>query len=136
MLSAATPAYRWTAIETAQANGHLLTPIAPPAPGPVTPDAIRLDPTALRQEMVGFGGALTESSAWVLAQLPADERLEVIRRYYDPTDGIGYTLARTHINSCDFSLNLWSLDDVAGDYDLHHFTLEPMRRWLMPLLRD
>mgnify|MGYP002132090217 CR=1 FL=1 len=59
------------------------------------PDAIRLDPTALRQEMVGFGGALTESSAWVLAQLPSAKREEILHRYFDPRDGIGY-MVRKH----------------------------------------
>jgi glucosylceramidase len=86
--------------------------------------------------MIGFGGALTESSAWVLAQLDPAARLEIIRRYYDPRDGIGYTLARTHLNSCDFSLSMWALAEAPGDYDLHSFTLAPMRKWVMPLLQD
>ena len=94
------------------------------------------EPAKKFQTMVGFGGALTESSAWVLAQLPAEKRAEVLRRYYDPKGGIGYTLARTHINSCDFSLHMWSLDETPGDYDLHDFTLEPMRRWLLPLIHE
>lgn len=129
----------WTLHETARDSGHRLTAVAAPAPvagRPAPSGALAVDATQRYQEIVGFGGALTESSAWVLAQLPPDKRLEVIRRYYDAKDGIGYTIARTHINSCDFSLNMWSLDDVSGDYDLHHFTLEPMRRWVMPLLHD
>lgn len=139
MSAAVSTSLRWSVIETARDNGHPLRAVDPlPAVAPPTagPDALVLDPAEQFQEMTGFGGALTESSAWVLAQLPPEKRLEIIRRYYDPRDGIGYTLARTHINSCDFSLNLWSLDEVPGDYDLRHFTLEPMRRWLLPLLRD
>ncbi|MBI5424302.1 MAG: glycoside hydrolase family 30 protein [Opitutae bacterium] len=127
----------WTVVETARDNSHRLAPIAAPAKAAAaSADALKVDTAQRYQEMIGFGGALTESSAWVLAQLPADKRLEVIRRYYDPKDGIGYTLGRTHMNSCDFSLNIWSLDDVPHDYDLHAFTLEPMRKWLMPLLQD
>lgn len=134
---AAAPARHWSVVETAKDNGHRLAPVAAPTASKTTAaDALTLDPAAKFQEIVGFGGALTESSAWVLAQLPAEQRAEIIRRYYDPKAGIGYTLARTHLNSCDFSLNLWSLADVPGDYDLHHFTLEPMRRWLLPLLHD
>jgi len=135
------PASRWTLHETARDNGRRVAPVAldsaalsRPAAPPAA--ALVLDPAQPRQEIIGFGGALTEASAWVLAQLPPEARHEVIRRHYHPRDGIGYTLARTHLNSCDFSLNLWSLDDVPGDYDLHHFTLAPMRRWLLPLLRD
>jgi glucosylceramidase len=136
LLLPAALAGRWTVTETARDNGHRLTPVVAPAAGPSAPGALTLDAAQRFQEMIGFGGALTESSAWVLAQLPPGKRLEVIRRYYDPQDGIGYTLARTHLNSCDFSLHLWALDETPGDYDLHDFTLAPMRRWLMPLLQD
>jgi glucosylceramidase len=131
------PARVWSVVETAKDNGHRLSAV--PAPTKVaasTENAIICDPSKTFQEIVGFGGALTESSAWVLAQLPQEQRMEILRRYYDPKDGIGYTLARTHINSCDFSLNMWSLAPTPGDYDLHDFTLDPMRRWLMPLLHD
>lgn len=134
MLSAADRS--WSVIETARDNGHRLATISAPAPASGAAGALVVDPAQRFQEMVGFGGALTESSAWVLAQLSPEARLEVIRRYYDPKDGIGYTLARTHLNSCDFSLNLWSLAETPGDYDLHSFTLAPMRKWLMPLLQD
>ncbi len=127
----------WSLHETARDNGRLLAPLSAPAPAaaPVA-GALTLDPAQRYQEMIGFGGALTESSAWVLAQLPPEKRLEVIRRYYDPVEGIGYTIGRTHLNSCDFSLNMWALAEVPGDYDLHSFTLDPMRKWVMPLLHD
>lgn len=135
MLPAA-PSGRWSVIETARDNGHRLAEIAAPAAAAPAPGTLTVNAAQKFQEMVGFGGALTESSAWVLAQLPAEQRLAVIRRYYDPKEGIGYTLARTHLNSCDFSLNLWALAETPGDYDLHSFTLAPMRKWLMPLLQD
>ena len=130
--------YRWSVIETARDSDHRLTPIPAPAvvTAPPAAGALACDPTQRFQEMVGFGGALTESAAWALAQLPARTRAEVLHRYYDPKDGIGYTLARTHLNSCDFSLNMWELDATPGDYDLHDFTLAPMRKWLLPLLHD
>ncbi len=124
-------------IETARDNGHRLSAIGRAADAQAGQSgAIRLDPQQRFQEMIGFGGALTESSAWVLAQLPAAKRTEILRRYFDPRDGIGYTLARTHINSCDFSLSMWALDETPGDYDLHQFSLAPMKRWLLPLLHD
>ncbi|MFT3917072.1 MAG: GDSL-type esterase/lipase family protein [Anaeromyxobacteraceae bacterium] len=129
-----TPASRWTAYETSR-DGK--APLAPPATaGAGGGPEIAVDPGEGFQGILGFGGALTESSAWVLAQLPPARRLEVLRRYFDPADGLGYTLARTHVNSCDFSLHMWELDPVPGDYDLHGFSLEPMRRWLLPLLHD
>jgi glucosylceramidase len=137
---------QWSVYETARDNGHRLSAVAAPLPddgqdksragSSQQRDTLAVDPAQRFQEMVGFGGALTESSAWVLAQLPAEKRAEVIRRYYDPTEGIGYTLARTHINSCDFSLSMWALDETPGDYDLLDFTLAPMRKWTLPLIHD
>jgi glucosylceramidase len=138
LVAAASPLRRWSVIETARDNGHRLSPVATPAAATAPSPAATLtcDPSQRFQEMIGFGGALTESAAWALAQLPAEKRAEVIRRYFDPRDGLGYTLARIHINSCDFSLNLWALDATPGDYDLHDFTLAPMRRWVLPLIHD
>ncbi len=138
LLPASLAARPWTVVETARDNGHRLATVASPAPAaaPAAATALVCDPSQRFQEIVGFGGALTESSAWVLAQLPAEKRAEVLRHYYDPKEGIGYTLARTHINSCDFSLHMWALDETPGDYELLEFSLAPMRRWLLPLLHD
>lgn len=136
MLSASTAS--WSVIETARDNSHRLSAIAAPAAATAAASGttLTLDPAQQFQEMVGFGGALTESSAWVLAQIPPAARAEVLHRYFDPKDGLGYTLARTHLNSCDFSLSMWALDETPGDYDLLNFSLAPMRKWLMPLLHD
>ena len=131
------PVRTWSVVETAKDTGHRLSAVtAPSKTAAPAPSAIVCHPSKSFQEIVGFGGALSESSAWVLAQLPPDERMKILRRYYDPKEGIGYTLARTHLNSCDFSLSMWSLTPTPGDYDLHDFTLEPMRRWMMPLIHD
>ena len=135
--ASAKPSHAWSVVETAKENGHRLSVVpAPTKAAGSAQDAIICDPSKTFQEIVGFGGALTESSAWVLAQLPTEQRMEILRRYYDPKEGIGYTLARTHLNSCDFSLSMWSLTPTPGDYDLLDFTLDPMRRWLMPLIHD
>jgi glucosylceramidase len=132
------PARTWTLVETARDNGNLLATVPTQVrQAAVSKEAaITIDPARRYQEIVGFGGSLTESSAWVLAQLPAGKRMEIIRRYFDARDGIGYTMARTHINSSDFSLHLWSLAETPGDYELHDFTLAPMRKWMMPLIHD
>jgi glucosylceramidase len=129
--------YAWSVVETARDNAHRLATVpSGPTATPGVTSILKCDPAQRFQEMLGFGGALTESSAWVLAQLPPARRADVLRRYYDPKDGIGYTLARTHINSCDFSLHMWALDETPGDYDLLNFTLAPMRRWVLPLIHD
>jgi glucosylceramidase len=126
---------QWSLYETARDTDHRLAAVpVPQARG--ASEAFVIDPAQVRQEIIGFGGALTESSAWVLAQLPRERREEVLHRYFDPGEGLGYTLARTHINSCDFSLRSWALDETAGDVELRDFSLAPMRQWVLPLIHD
>jgi glucosylceramidase len=35
--------------------------------------------------------------------------------------GLGYSLGRVHINSCDFSVESYTFDDVDGDFELDEF---------------
>ncbi len=125
---------RWSTVETARDNSRRLQAVETS----VTTDtaAIRVGSKTVGPSMIGFGGALTESAAHVLAQLPNEKRAQVLRMYFDPNDGIGYTLVRTHMTSCDFSLKSWSLDDVADDKSLRKFSLAPMRDKQLPLIRD
>jgi glucosylceramidase len=128
---------RWSLLETARGNGHRLAALPAPLQSSGIDSAnIRIDPQRRAQRILGFGGALTESAAYVLDQLPRAKRAQVLRSYFDPAEGIGYTLARTHIGSCDFSRSSWSLDDTAGDLKLRHFSLAPMRKRQLPLIRD
>lgn len=41
------------------------------------------------------------------------------------TAGIGYTVVRVPMASCDFSTRLYTYADTPGDYDLANFTLAP-----------
>ena len=67
-----------------------------------------------KQKITGFGGAITEVTASTIAVLPADKQTEIYDAYFS-ANGSGYTLTRTHIGSCDFSLAEYSYDDTKGD---------------------
>lgn len=101
-----------------------------------SPAAVRLDDSQTFQTIEGFGGAFTEAAAYTLAQLSRDRRAEAIRAYFDPQKGHGYTLCRTHINSCDFSLGNYAYCEVDGDVELKHFDISRDKRWLLPLIKD
>lgn len=96
--------------------------------------AVTVDPDTKYQEIVGFGGSFTEAAAVTLQQLPPARQAEVLRAYFDPDHGHGYTLCRTHINSCDFSLGNYAYDEVAGDVDLEHFSIARDRQALIPMI--
>jgi glucosylceramidase len=96
---------------------------------------IVIQPEKTFQTIEGFGGAFTESSAWVLNQVTPDKRQEVLNAYFTPA-GADYSLMRTHINSCDFSLGHYSYAAVAGDTLLQHFTISEDMDDLIPLIKD
>src|SRR5205085_2655929 len=62
-----------------------------------------VDPTKTFQTHLGSGGAITDAAAETFAKLPKAQQQEILHAYYDAEKGIGYTLARTNIHSCDFS---------------------------------
>jgi glucosylceramidase len=88
------------------------------------------------QSITGFGGSFTEASAYTLSKLTPDKRAEVIKAYFDPTEGLGYTLCRTHINSADFSLGNYAYSEVDGDFELEHFSIDRDKKWLIPMIKD
>ena len=80
-------------------------------------------PDSTKQTIHGIGTSFTESSAFVLAHLEPAKRREVMERIYGE-DGANVSLTRTHIASCDFSVEgkYAYVDD--GDAELASFTLD------------
>src|SRR4029453_824781 len=62
-----------------------------------------VDPARTFQTILGIGGALPDGAAETFAKLPAPKQEEILSAYFDSGSGLGYTLARTNIHSCDFS---------------------------------
>ena len=94
-----------------------------------------VDPSKPFQTIEGFGGALTDASAETWAKLPAERQQELLTAYFDPEQGIGYSLCRTHIHSCDFSSESYAYTEVPGDVTLQHFSLDHDRRHKLPFIR-
>jgi len=96
---------------------------------------IAINPQQRFQTHIGFGGAFTEAAAYTLSEVSKDIRAEAIKAYYDPENGIGYTMGRTTIHSSDFSLeNYTYVSD--GDNDLASFDLSREDKWVIPMIRD
>jgi len=119
--------------ETA-ANGNKLTPISTfsSADNPID---ILLSPEKELQTITGFGGAFTESSAYLLNRLSKKNRDTILQAYFSAA-GANYSLTRTHMNSCDFSLTNYSYAEVVDDMELEHFTIDEDRDDLIPMIKD
>ncbi|HWB28347.1 MAG TPA: glycoside hydrolase family 30 protein [Chitinophagaceae bacterium] len=93
-----------------------------------------VDPTKTFQQVIGFGGALTDASAEVFAKLSPGAQQELLQAYYSPSKGIGYTMARTNINSCDFSSDSYTY--VAdNDSALATFNVAHDEKYKIPLIK-
>jgi len=86
------------------------------------------------QEIVGFGGAFTEAAAHTLHKLPKEKQTEIIDSYFNPVTGNGYSLCRTHINSCDFSLGNYACVEVDGDTELKSFNINREMIDIIPMI--
>ncbi|MDP5100421.1 MAG: glycosyl hydrolase family 30 [Nonlabens sp.] len=96
---------------------------------------ITVDEDSTYQTITGFGGAFTESSAYLLNKLSKKNRDTILAAYFSK-EGANYSLTRTHMNSCDFSLSQYSYSPVAGDKNLEHFTIEDDQDDLIPMIKD
>ena len=93
-----------------------------------------VDPLKTFQTFLGIGGAITDASAETFAKLPAEKQAEMIRAYYDPVDGIGYTLARTNIHSCDFSSGSYTYVK-ENDKILQSFSIAHDQQYRIPMIK-
>lgn len=100
-----------------------------------TLSSVCIDSRKRFQTIEGFGGAFTEAAASTFYKMEPEAQSAILRAYFDPVEGLGYNLCRTHINSCDFSLDNYAYDEEAGDIGLEHFSIERDRRFLIPLIR-
>ena len=123
-----------TEIYETSASGNKLKKIEAIASGQVATQ-IKLLPDDTYQTITGFGGAFTESSAYLLNKLSKENRKIVIDAYFSQ-EGANYSLTRTHMNSCDFSLSNYSYTPVEGDIELKHFTIDEDKDDLIPFIKD
>lgn len=93
-----------------------------------------INPDKKFQTILGIGGALTDASAEVFSKLPVEKQKELLTAYYDPKNGIGYTLGRVNMNSCDFSSD--SYDYVAhNDVSLKTFSVKHDEKYKIPFIK-
>ena len=100
-----------------------------------TEPAVFVDPNKKFQTFVGVGGALTDASAEVFAKLPINKQQELLEKYYDVNKGIGFSLARTNIHSCDFSSDSYTYVK-ENDTELKSFSVSHDQQYRIPLIKQ
>lgn len=116
------------------AQGNKLTKISA-FTGGNNPITITIKPEETYQTITGFGGSFTESSAYLLNKLGRENRKKILEAYFGE-NGARYSLTRTHIGSCDFSLGHYTYASVAGDKLLDHFNIDDDRDDIIPMIKE
>lgn len=103
-------------------------------------DDIVIDLQKRFQTMVGFGAAMTDSSAWLIQnKLNFFQRRALLHELYAPPPNLGLNMMRLTIGASDFSLRPYTLDDVPfGQIDpqLQHFNVKPTLHDVIPTVRE
>lgn len=146
VIKAASPAVKvW--LTTTDGINHL----TPQSDLQFTPDsttgatAINVDDTQQFQQMDGFGAAITDSSAWLIAnKMSATQRNTVMQNLFDPAasdpTSIGLSFIRIPMGASDFSVTgAYSYDDLpAGQTDptLSHFSIAHDTAYILPVIQQ
>ncbi|NJB85288.1 O-glycosyl hydrolase [Lewinella marina] len=101
---------------------------------------IVLEPDRSFQAMQGFGFTLTGGSAELIHALPTDQRRELLQELFGRTGAaIGISYLRLSLGASDLDAEVFSYNDLpAGqtDPEMVHFSLDPDRRHLIPVLKE
>jgi len=128
-----------TVYTTAEGTDYNLTRIASLNFEPVgqpfeTEVCVFVDPEKTFQTFLGIGGAITDAAAETFYKLPESRQQEILNAYYNPEKGIGYSLIRTNMNSCDFSSGSYTYVN-EGDAALNSFSIDVDKRFKIPMIK-
>ena len=93
---------------------------------------IILYPEIIYQKILGFGGAFSESSSYIITKFKENTQNEFIKDYFSE-DGLAYNFARVQINSSDFSLETYSYLDNKNK-DLSNFDMSRDEKYIIPAI--
>jgi len=96
---------------------------------------INVDTTIEYQEIEGFGGAYNEIGWEAVKDLSEKERWEVFNSLFGE-NGCRFALCRTPIGASDFALDAYSLNDVDGDLEMKHFSIDRDKKRLIPYILE
>jgi glucosylceramidase len=99
-------------------------------------DAIVLDASAAKQEILGFGGALTDATCYLLSRMAVEPRRLLMQDLFG-ADGMALNVCRTTIGASDYSVSPYSYDESSEpDPGLKKFSIDHDRAYILPMLLE
>lgn len=124
-----------TIIRSEKRSGHFWQEVRPEVFGTYNPKRkmVVVSTDQEKQTFLGFGGAFTEAAAYTFSETTAENQNSILKAYFDPEDGLNYSLGRVSIHSCDFSLGSYTYIE-EGDDTLKTFSIEHETKWVIPMI--
>jgi glucosylceramidase len=97
---------------------------------------VEVHSTRSYQSILGFGGAFTDASCYLLSRMEGAARARLLGELF-ASDGLGLSVGRICIGSSDYSRNAYSYDDSpTSDPELQNFSIEHDRGYILPVLQE
>lgn len=96
---------------------------------------VNLYPEISYETFEGFGGAVTESTAYLYSLLTEKQKKQLLQTYFTE-EGMNYRLVRTHMDSCDFCLDMYEAMSDPQDTTLESFSFARTEKYILPMLED
>jgi O-glycosyl hydrolase len=99
---------------------------------------IAIDETKVQQQIVGFGGSITDSAALAMNNLK-NANSTMYSQFLQgafTTEGAALNYLRVPIGSSDFSSTVYSMDDTSGDTSFNSFNIDNAPSYLFSVLAD
>ncbi len=102
----------------------------------VAADAVVIDPATAKQDVLGFGAAITDASCYVLSRLSDSDRQAVMHDLFAPGE-MALNVCRTCIGASDYSRDVYSFDESPEpDPELKKFSIDHDKAYILPVLRE
>lgn len=95
---------------------------------------LNIFPIKQQTDWLGFGGSFTESAAYNYALMNKENQQKTLETLFGES-GLKYKFCRLCIASSDFTLDEFCYVE-DNDYDLHTFSIERDKKYVIPFLKD
>lgn len=116
-------------------NRYQPAPSLPFRPGAArSSERVLIDRTQQFQEILGFGGALTDAVCYTFSQMPEAKREALFKQLFAPTE-MNLNVNRTCVGTSDYARTTYSYDDTPDDVALRDFSIAYDRAYILPTLK-
>lgn len=96
---------------------------------------VNLYPEMEYDTLEGFGGAITDSAGYVYSLMNEEQKRELMTTYF-AEDRMRYGMVRIHMDSCDFSTEMYEAMSDESDIELDTFSFARTEKYILPMLED